>query len=121
MLLSALLIFSVCTVWISFLVLTCLLECFTVCFTSITVQFSVFELQGDSCLEGLSITTSKPKRDGLLLTILVLTGVSSAQIIGEEFFLLFSSVSVEPSLNDAMLVPNFSFRVNTAKLSFNRN
>ena len=81
--------------------LTCSSECFTVCFTSITGQFSIFKLQGDSCLEGLSITTSKSKRDGLLLTILVLTGVSSSQIIGEEFFLLFSSVSVEPSLNDA--------------------
>ena len=98
--------------------LTCSSECCTVCFTSITGQFLIFELRGDSCLEGLSITTSKSTRDGLLLTVLVLTGVSSSQIIGEEFFLLFSSVSVEPSLNDAVLVPNFSFRVVAAKLSF---
>ena len=54
----------------------------------------------------------------MLLTVLVLTGVSSSRIIAEEFFLLFCSVSVEPSLNDAVLVQNFSFRVGAAKLSF---
>ena len=97
--------------------LICSPECFTVCFTSITGQFLVFELQGDSCLEGLSITKSKSTRDGLLLTVLV-TGVSSSRIIGEEFFLLLSSVSVELSLSDAVLVRNFSFRVGAAKLSF---
>ena len=80
-LLSVLLIFSVGAVWISFLVLTCLSKCFTVCFISITGQFLVFELRGDSCLEGLSIATSKTTRDGLLekpSTVLVLTGVSSS-------------------------------------------
>ena len=110
-LLSALLTFSVWAVWISFLVLTCSPECFTVCFTSITWQFLIFALQGESCLEGLSITTSKSTRDCLLLTALVLTGVSSSRIIGAEFFLLFRSVSVKPNLNDAVLVRNFSFRV----------
>ena len=54
----------------------------------------------------------------LLLTVLVLTGVSSSQIIGDEIFLLFSSVSVGPSLNEAVLVRNISFRVGAAKLSF---
>ena len=77
--------------------LTCSSECFTVCFTSITGQFLVFELQGDFCLEGLSITTSKPTRDGLTLTVLVRTGASSSQIIGEEFFLFLSLVSAELS------------------------
>ena len=56
--------------------LTCSSECFTVCFTSITGQFLIFELRGDSCLEGLSIATSKSIRDSLLLMVLVLTGVS---------------------------------------------
>ena len=94
--------------------LTCTWKCCTVCFTSILI----LELRGDSSLEGLSNTTSKSTRDGLLLTVLVLTGVLSSQIIGEEFFLLFSSVSVKPSLNDAVLVRNFSFRVGAAKLSY---
>ena len=67
-------------------------------------------------MEGLSITISKSTRDGLLLTVLVLTGVSISRIIGEEFFLLLSSVSVEPSLNDAVLVWNFSFRVGAVLL-----
>ena len=98
--------------------LICSSECFTVCFTSITWQFLIFALWGDSCLEGLSITTSKSTRDGLLLTALVLTGVSSSRIIGQEFFLLFRSVSVKPNLNDAVLVRNFSFRVGVTKLSF---
>ena len=53
-------------VWISFLVLPCSSEYFTVCFTSITGQFLVFELRGDFCLEGLSITTPKSTPDGLL-------------------------------------------------------
>ena len=51
-----------------------------------TGQFLISELRRDSYLEGLSITTSKSTRDGLLLTVLVITGVSSWQIIGEEFF-----------------------------------
>ena len=67
-------------------------------FTSITGQFLVF------CLEGLAIKISKSTRDDLLLTFLVLTDVSISQIIGEEFFLLLSSVSVKPSLNDAVLI-----------------
>ena len=74
-LLSALLMFSVGVVWIPCLVLTCLLlTCFAVCFTSITGQFLLFELWGDLCLEGLSITTSKSTRDGLLLTVFELWG-----------------------------------------------
>ena len=80
-------------------------------------QFLVFELRGDSCLEGLSITTSKSTRDGLLLMVLVLIVVSSSRIIGEEFFILLNSVLVERSLNDAVLVRNLSFRVGAAKLS----
>ena len=102
----------------SFLVLTCLLECFTVYFSSITLQFLVFELQGDSCLEDLSIAASKSTREGLLLPILVLAGVSSLQNIREKFFLLLNSVSVKLSLNGAMLFGNFSFGVDAAKSSF---
>ena len=98
--------------------LTCSSGCFTVCYTSVIGEFLVFEVRGDSCLEGLSIATSKSTQDSLLLTVLVLTSVSRSWIIGEESFLLFSSVSVEPSLNDAALVRNFSFRVGAAKLSF---
>ena len=52
--------------WISFLALTCSSECCMVCPTSITWQFLVFELLGDSCLEGSSIATSKSTLDGLL-------------------------------------------------------
>ena len=89
-----------------------------VCFFSITGQFLVFELWGDPCLEGLSIVTSISTRDCLLLTVLVLAGVSSSLISGEEFFLLLNLVSVKPSLNGAVLVGNFSFRVGAAKSSF---
>ena len=39
------------------------------------------------------------------------------ELLEINFFLL-SSVSVEPSLSDAVLVRNFSFRVGAAKLSF---
>ena len=67
-------------------------------------------------MEGLSFTTAKSTRDGLLLTVLGLTGVSNSRIIGEDFFLLLSSVSGEPSLNDAMLFRSFFFRVGVAKL-----
>ena len=70
--------------------LTCSSECFTLYFTSVTGQFLVFELRRDSCLESLSITTSKSTRGGLLLTVLVLTSVSSSRIIGEALFLLLS-------------------------------
>ena len=52
--------------WISFLALTFSSECCTICPTSITWQFLVFELLGDSCLEGLSIATTKSTPDGLL-------------------------------------------------------
>ena len=120
-LLSALLVFSF---WISFLVLTCSSECFTVCPTSIIGQFLVFELQGGSCLDGLSITTSKSTPDGLLeksSTALLLTGVLSSRIIGEEFFLLLNSVSVEPSLNSMVLVGNLFFGVGAAKSSLLRH
>ena len=124
MLLSALLAFWVGTVFISFLVLTCSSECFMVCPTSITGQFLVFELREDSCLKGLSITTSKSTSDGLLekpstaLLLILLTGVLSLRIIREEFFLLLNSVSVEPCLNGVVLVGNFFFRVGAAKSSF---
>ena len=124
MLLSVLLILSVRAVWISFLVLTCSSGCFTVCPTSITGQFLVFELQGDPRLEGLSIATSKSTPDGLLekpSTVLLLTGVLSSRIIGEEFFLLLNSVSVEPSLNSVVLVGNLFFGVGAAKSSLLRN
>ena len=92
MLFSALLIFFVGAVWIFFLLLTCSSECFTVCLTSITGQFLnlVFELRGDYCLEDLSVTASRSARYGLLLMVLVLTGVSSSRIIGEEFKFGFS-------------------------------
>ena len=70
--------------------LTCSSECFALYFTSVTGQFLVFELRRDSYLESLSITTSKSTRGGLLLTVLVLTGVSSSRIIGEALFLLLS-------------------------------
>ena len=89
-LLSALLIFSVGVDWISFLVLTCSSKYFTLSSTSFTRQFLVFELRGDSCLEGLSITTSKSTLNGLFekpSTASLLSGVSSSRIIGEEFFL----------------------------------
>ena len=118
-LLSALLIFSVRADWISFLVLTCSSECFTVCSTSITGQFLVSELRGDSCLEGLSITTSKSKPDGLLekpSTVLLLRGISCSRIIGEDFFLFLNLVSFESSLNGVMLIGNFFFRVRAAKV-----
>ena len=70
--------------------LICSSECCTICFTSITGPFLIFELREDSYLEDLSITTSKSTRDGLLLLkIVALTGVSCLQIIGDKFFLLF--------------------------------
>ena len=59
-------IFSVGVDWIFFLVLICSSESFTVCSTSCTGQFLVFELREGSCLIGLSITTSKSTPDGLL-------------------------------------------------------
>ena len=65
-----------------------------VCPTSITGQFLVFELRRESCLEGLSITTSKSRSDGLLekpstaLLLILLTGVISLRIIREEFFII---------------------------------
>ena len=117
-LLSAILVFSIGAVWISFLALTCSSECFIVCPTSITGQFLVFELGGDSCLEGLSITTTKSTPDSFLekpSTTLLLTGVLSSQIIGEEFVLLLNSVSVEMSLNGVVLVGNFFFSDGAAK------
>ena len=40
-------------------------------------------------------------------TALLQTGVLSSRIIGEGFFLLLNSVSVEPSLNGVVLVGNF--------------
>ena len=119
-LLSALLVFSVGAVWISFLVLTCSSECFAVCSTSITAQFLVFELWGNSCFESLSITASKYTPDCLLekpSIALLLTSVLSSQIIGEEFFLLLNSVSVESSLNGVVLIWNSFFRVDAAKSS----
>ena len=73
------------------------------------MQFLVFELRGNSSLDGLSIKTSKSTRDGLLLMVLGLTGVSNSRIIGEDFFLLLSSVSTEPSLNNAVLVRNLCY------------
>ena len=39
----------------------------------------VFELPGDSCLEVLLIITSNCTQDRLLLTVLVLTGISSCE------------------------------------------
>ena len=90
-LLSALLVFSVRIYWISFLVLICSSVYFTNWPTSFAGQFFVFELQGDFCLEGLSITTSKSTPDGLLeklSTASLLTGVPSSRIFREEFFLL---------------------------------
>ena len=106
-LLSAYMIFSVGAVLISFLGLTCSSECFTVCFTSIAEQFLVFELREYSCLEDLSITTSKSPRDGLLLTVLVLTGVSNLRIIGKKFFLLLNSVSIELNSKSAVLLRHY--------------
>ena len=71
------------------------LECFVICSTSFTEQFLVFELWGDSCLECLSITTSKSAPDGLPekpSAALLLTGKSSSRITGDEFFLLLNLV-----------------------------
>ena len=99
---------------------TCSSECFVVCSTSFTGQFLVFELQGDSCLGSLSITTSKSTTDGLLekpSTASLLTGVSSSRIIGEELFLLLNSVSVESSLNGVVLIVNFFFRVGSSSFT----
>ena len=93
---SALLVFSVGAVWISFLVLSYSLECFTVYPTSIAWQFLVFDLRGGSRLEVLSITTSKSTPDGLLekhSKALLLTGVLSSQNNEEEFFTLLNSLS----------------------------
>ena len=76
--------------------LSCSSECFTVCPTSIAGQFLVFDLRGGSCLEGLSIKTSKSTPDGLLekhSKALLLTGVLSSQNIEEEFFTLLNSLS----------------------------
>ena len=69
-------------------------------------------------MEGLSITPSKSTPDGLLekpSTALLITGVL---IIGDDFFLLLNSVSVEPSLNGVVLIGNFFFHVGAAKSSF---
>ena len=49
-------------------------------------------------------------------TALLQTGVLSSQIIGEGFFLLLNSVSIEPNLNGVVLVGKFFFGVGAAKL-----
>ena len=54
-------------------------------------------------------------------TALLQAGVLSLQIIGEEFFLLLNSVSVELSLNGVVLVGNFFFGVGAARSSFNKS
>ena len=51
-------------------------------------------------------------------TALLLTSALSSRIIGEEIFLLLNPVSVEPSLNGAVLIGIFFFLIVTAKLSF---
>ena len=87
--LSVLLRFPVRVDWISFLVLTCSSECFTVCFTSFTGHFFFFEMWGDSCLECLSITSSKSTPDCLskkYSTTSLVTGVSNLQFTGEKSF-----------------------------------
>ena len=88
-LLSALLIFSAGVDLISF-VLICSSEDFTVCSTSFTGQFLVFELREDSCLEGLSITTSKSTPDSLhekLSTSLLLIQVHQVrELLQRNFF-----------------------------------
>ena len=68
-----------------------------------------------------NITTSKSTPNGLLEkpeTGLLLTGVTSSQIIGEESFFLLNSVSFESSLNGMVLIGNVFFRVGAAKSSF---
>ena len=73
---------------------------------------------GDSCLEGLSITTTKSTPGSFLekpSTTLLMTGVLSSRITGEEFVLLLNSVSAEMSLNGVVLVGNFFFRDGAAK------
>ena len=51
-----------------------------------------------------------------LLTALVLTGVSISGILGGEFFLFLNSALIESSLNDAVLVWNFSFLLDSVLL-----
>ena len=51
-------------------------------------QFLVFELRGDSCLEGLSLTTSKSVSDDLLekpLTALLLTVYQVRKLLEKNF------------------------------------
>ena len=69
-------------------------------------------------MEDLSVAASKSARDGLLLKISVIAGVSSLQNIREEFFLLLNLVSVKLSLNGVMLVGNISFGDDAAKSLF---
>ena len=68
-----------------------------------------------------NITTSKSTPNGLLEKPeigLLLTGVTSSRIVGEESFFLLNSVSFESSLNDMVLIGNVFFRVGAAKSSF---
>ena len=86
-----------------------------------SLSFDVSEMQRDSCWEALSPATLKSVSDGLLeklSTASLLAGVSSSQIVGEEFFVLLNSVSVEPILNAMVLIGNFFQCVGAAKSSF---
>ena len=73
-----------------------------ICFTSFTGQFLVFELRGNLWLEGLSLITSKSISNRLLekpSTVSLRPEVSSSRTIGEEFFILLSSVLVKSILD----------------------
>ena len=88
----AVLIVFVGIYWIFFLVFTCSLECSTVCPTSVTRQFIYFEMRGNSCLQGLSITTLKSTLCDLLekpSTASLLTDISNSQITRKGLFFCY--------------------------------
>ena len=94
-LVSALLIFFVRVDSISFLVLTCSSECFTVCSISFTGQFLVFQPRETLAWKIFQLKSQNLHHMVYLKNLeKLLTGVSSSEIIGEEFLLSLNSVSV---------------------------
>ena len=94
-LLSALLIFFVRVDFISFLVLTYSSECFAVCSTLFTGQFLIFEPKETLAWKIFQLQSQNLHQMVYLKNLeKLLTGVSSSEIIGEEFLLSLNSVSV---------------------------
>ena len=90
---------SVGAIWIFFLVLTCLSECFALCPPSVTGQLLVFELRGDSCLGGLSINYNIKIYTRWFIWKILNGYITNRLIKFTNYWrVIFYSVSVKPSL-----------------------